>query len=481
MTTITNAKGVPLSYSGASTHHISATGAGPELHGSAGNDSFWGDAAVDVAMYGGAGDDIYYLYSPLNRAAEAFGQGTDTIVTWMSYELPDNFENLIVTDSDRYAFGNAMDNIIEGGAGHQTLDGGPGDDVLIGGAGPDTFIISKGNGSDLIVDFDATDTVRLNGYGLTSFDAVQARLVQAGPDVRLDLGAEEVLVFKDMTIDRLQPGQFELPLDKSGMTLSFADDFDALSLRSGTSGTWDTNFWWGQPNGSTLSGNGELQWYIDAFYGPTGKVDPFSVEDGILTITAARAPDDIKPLIDNYEYTSGLLTSFGSFSQTYGYFEMRADLPEIGGTWPAFWLLPADGGWPPELDVVEIRGQDPNTLFMAAHSNAGAEHTKAGATVHASDAEGFHTYGVLWTPDELVWYYDDVAVARAATPADMHDPMYMLVNLAVGGTAGPPSDGLATPAEMRIDYIRAYTLDDVETGTLGMARDVADAPQDWLA
>jgi len=66
---------------------------------------------------------------------------------------------------------------------------------------------------------------------------------------------------------------------------------------------------------------------------------------------------------------------------------------------------------------------------------------------------------VLWTEEEIVWYFDDAAIARADTPADMHDPMYMLVNLAVGGMAGTPNDGLVDGSEMKIDYIRAYALD----------------------
>ncbi|TIN00881.1 MAG: glycoside hydrolase family 16 protein, partial [Mesorhizobium sp.] len=114
--------------------------------------------------------------------------------------------------------------------------------------------------------------------------------------------------------------------------------------------------------------------------------------------------------------------------QTYGYFEIRADMPETQGAWPAFWLLPADGSWPPELDVIEMFGKDPNKLILTGHSNATGTHTTVGTTAYAADTEGFHTYGVLWTEDELVWYFDDVEVARAATPADMHDPMYMLVN-----------------------------------------------------
>ena len=103
----------------------------------------WGDSAVNVTMSGGTGDDIYYLYSAINRAYEAAGQGIDTISTWMSYTLPDNFENLTVTGNLRYAFGNAADNIIKGGSGRQTLDGGGGNDVLTGGAGADTFIFAK--------------------------------------------------------------------------------------------------------------------------------------------------------------------------------------------------------------------------------------------------------------------------------------------------------------------------------------------------
>ncbi len=43
----------------------------------------------------------------------------------------------------------------------------------------------------------------------------------------------------------------------------------------------------------------------------------------------------------------------------------------------------------------------------------------------------------------------------------MHDPMYMVVNLAVGGMAGTPSAGdFSDGSQMMIDYIRAYSLSD---------------------
>ncbi|RWM21622.1 MAG: 1,3-1,4-beta-glycanase, partial [Mesorhizobium sp.] len=71
-----------------------------------------------------------------------------------------------------------------------------------------------------------TDTVRLNGYGFASFDAIHSNMVQAGSNVILNLGSGEILEFKDTTIDKLQPSQFELPIDKSHMTLSFGDEFN---------------------------------------------------------------------------------------------------------------------------------------------------------------------------------------------------------------------------------------------------------------
>ncbi|MDK1494169.1 family 16 glycosylhydrolase [Sinorhizobium sp. 7-81] len=457
--TVTNALGEPLSYSGGSTAWFSASGSGSVLYGTAGNDSMWGDSSVHVTMIGGTGDDIYYLYSGGNQASEAPGEGVDTISTWMNYALPENFENLTVTGDDRFAFGNSADNIITGGAGSQTLDGGAGNDVLIGAGGQDTFAFKSGNGSDLISDFGADDIVRLEGYGFTSFEQIVANVTQEAANLKLSLADGESLVFANTTADQLQASQFSLALDRSVLTQTFSDEFNTLQLNDGTSGVWDPKFWWAPEKGATLTGNGELQWYINPAYQPTAAANPFSVTDGVLTITAKPASEAIQAETDGYDYTSGMLTTYSSFAQTYGYFEMRADMPDDEGAWPAFWLLPADGSWPPELDVVEMRGQDPNTVIATVHSNETGLQTSIASAAKLTDTSGFHKYGVLWTEDEIVWYFDDAAIARADTPADMHDPMYMLVNLAVGGMAGSPTEGLVGGAEMKVDYIKAYSLD----------------------
>ncbi|WP_160011829.1 family 16 glycosylhydrolase [Rhizobium sp. 18055] len=457
---IQNAVGASLFYSGASTAWLSATGSGPVLNGTAGNDSIWGDSSVNVTMQGGTGDDIYYLYSAINHATEVPGAGVDTISTWMSYTLPENFENLTVTGAGRYAFGNSADNIISGASGSQTIDGGAGNDVLKGGGGADTFLFTHGNGSDLIVDFSSDDTIRLNGYSLTSFDQVLSHSTQEGANLRLDLGGGESLVLANTTASALHADQFQLTLDRSALTLTFSDDFNSLSLRNGDQGTWDAKFWWAPEKGSTLPDNAEEQWYVNPAYAGTSAVNPFSVHDGVLTITAAQTPAALASQVEGFDYTSGMLNTHSSFAQTYGYFEIRADMPSEQGAWPAFWLLPEDGSWPPELDVVEMRGQDPNIVHVTAHSAASGSHTMDQTAVNVASTDGFHTYGVLWDEDQIVWYFDDVAVAHADTPDDMHDPMYMIVNLAVGGIAGTPADGLPNGSEMKIDYIHAYSLAD---------------------
>jgi len=242
---IQNAVGQPLFYSGASTAWFSATGSGPVLNGTSGNDSIWGDSSVNVTMHGGTGDDIYYLYSAINRAAEEPGGGTDTINTWMSYTLPENFENLTVTGAGRYAFGNAQDNIISGASGSQTIDGGAGNDVLIGGGGADTFLVTKGHGSDLIVDFSSDDTVRLNSYGLSSFEQVLAHTTQEGANLRLDLGGGESLVFANTEVSDLQASQFQLTLDRSKLVWHVKgdqgflahDDADETMIATGCTAT----------------------------------------------------------------------------------------------------------------------------------------------------------------------------------------------------------------------------------------------------
>lgn len=246
--------------------------------------------------------------------------------------------------------------------------------------------------------------------------------------------------------------------DGRPLQLTFTDEFDRFRPLHAPGGVWRTTFGDGRVDDldqRTIRPNGELQLYLDARMSHRGApvgLDPFTVRDGVLEIAATKLPEVTRARLDGYAYGSGLITSQPSFSQKYGYFEMRASLPQGKGLWPAFWLLPIDLSWPPEIDVMESVG-DPSRVYVTSHSK-----TRQSKGIEARIApRGFHTFAVAWDAKDLVWYVDGKEVGRQPTPDDMHKPMFLLANLAIGGGwAGAPDETTRWPAKFRIDYIRAY-------------------------
>ncbi len=461
-----------------------ATGVNQTLTGTAGADklvSAGSYATGGDTLIGGANDDTYYVDSDLDSVVEQAGGGIDTVDAFGSYHLADNVENLVLRSTGPLeGFGNGLANLIIGNTGSNLIDGGGGNDVLTGNGGNDMFVASAG--TDMITDFNAGDTVILENYSrFTTFAQVRAALSQAGKDAVLDLGGGNSITFQNTSAKTLTAEDFILPLASQDLQLTFDDEFNTLSLYSGKtgSGTWLPRYPYTGLAAHTTVGHHDQQYYTDPT--DTGLTDsplglnPFSVSNGVLDIHAQSVDAATSAKIYGYKYTSGLISSYSSFSQTYGYFEMRAELPAGTGLHPAFWLLPLDYTWPPELDVMEQRGQDPSQTTGTVHTNVGGTHTASSGLFDVGDSStGFHTYGVDWEPDYLTWYVDGKAVNRVATPSDLNTPMYMLVNLAVGGTwAGNPGAG-SIPADMKVDYVRAYASDNtvedgsvISTGTSG--------------
>jgi beta-glucanase (GH16 family) len=438
-----------------------ASAAGQTLQGGSLNDVL-GGVSGDT-LIGGLGDNQYYLngWSTIVQGPT----GINTVTTWMDYSLPDNIENLNVSGAGLYAAGNSLDNLIAVGDDNgMQLYGAGGNNVLVGGAGGDTFIIDQTAGSDAIYGWHSGDIIRLEGGPLQSFAQVQAAMTQQGSDVVVQNGAHP-FVIRNATIAQFQASDFYLPLDHSKLGgLTFDDEFSSLSLHTAAnpSGTWTPNYWYGGIGAYTLPGNGELQLYTAPGFTGQGTADlglnPFSVANGVLDIHAQTVTPAQSAAMWNYNYSSGVITTHDSFAQTYGYFEMRAELPtDVAGAWPAFWLVPADGSWPPELDVMETLSGSPNIDYTTQHSASGGYNWSVGSANLVTNAGGFHTYGVLWTAATLTWYLDGQEVFQTATPADMNKPMYMIANMAIGGWAGTPN---FASTDMYIDYIRAYALAD---------------------
>ncbi|MBQ0823488.1 family 16 glycosylhydrolase [Microvirga sp. HBU67558] len=256
-----------------------------------------------------------------------------------------------------------------------------------------------------------------------------------------------------------------MSVNLDGYSLTFSDEFAGSYLDTSI---WGTQYWWG---GRTIASNGEMQYFADRstpVIRQNPALDPFSIVadpieagDGILTITARPSPDP--GLTDGLPYVSGLINTHGTFSQTYGYFEISAQVPSGQGLWPAFWLLPQSGNWPPEIDVLELLGHDPATYYVGSHwtdSRGGHFYDTQGISAGVDPSQDFHAYGTMWTADAITFYLDGTAVYSMQTPAGMSEPMYLLAGLAVGGNwPGAPDETTRFPAEFKIDYIRAWSLD----------------------
>jgi beta-glucanase (GH16 family) len=243
-------------------------------------------------------------------------------------------------------------------------------------------------------------------------------------------------------------------MDLSAYTLIFEENFRQQQVQE-VSKDWQHTLFWGQ---RTIENNRELQIYVDSNYKGLG-IQPFTVGGGRLTIRADRTPKEAAAALGGFPYTSGVITSERVFSAQYGYFEVRAKFPRGKGLWPAIWLLPIDGSWPPEIDIVEAIGQAPEEVFGTVHFGAetAPERVQPVALRNVIDSsDGFHTYGVDWQPDRITWYYDGRKVGETANVVK-DQAMYLIVNLAVGGVwAGEPDATTRFPAAMAIDHVRVW-------------------------
>jgi uncharacterized delta-60 repeat protein len=159
---------------------MSGNAAANTLSGGGGNDSLNGNGGAD-AMSGGSGNDAYYVDEGGDLVTEALDEGTDVVVSSITFVLPDDVENLaLIGASAINGTGNGLNNVLNGNAAANQLTGNAGNDSLNGGAGADTLIGGDGNDAYTVENDGDTVTESPNEGVDVVYSAVSFVL---GPDV----------------------------------------------------------------------------------------------------------------------------------------------------------------------------------------------------------------------------------------------------------------------------------------------------------
>ncbi|RLJ64793.1 DUF4347 domain-containing protein [Sulfurisoma sediminicola] len=129
------------------------------ITGTAGDDTLTGSVGVAEILVGGLGNDTYVIGDNLHSVVENVGEGTDTVIASVDYQLPANVENLMLGGTWRTGAGNALDNRLDGSGGYSiTLYGNGGNDILIGSNSADT--LDGGDGNDSLDGRQGNDTLK---------------------------------------------------------------------------------------------------------------------------------------------------------------------------------------------------------------------------------------------------------------------------------------------------------------------------------
>ena len=237
---------------------------------------------------------------------------------------------------------------------------------------------------------------------------------------------------------------------KNAQLLSFSEEFD---------GTGEpTSQWWKRTERQGATWN---RWCSNS---------PLVVyqQDGALHCRAIPNPDRNS---DNVPMITGGVKTQGKFDFQWGRVEARIKTIPHRGTFPAFWMMPADNskGWPNagEIDIWETIDNG-DVAYGTVHTNWTYNLNKGGngGNMGGIDYSLWHVYAVEWNATSITWYVDGQkmwtynkstdqnALSNGQWPFDA--PFYIILNQSVGnGSWAAPADESFT-YETLFDWVRVY-------------------------
>jgi hypothetical protein len=237
------------------------------------------------------------------------------------------------------------------------------------------------------------------------------------------------------------------PPQAAGYTLTMNEEFNSLDV--GVCWTGQTHNWYSSEFGAVI----------------VPSLSQMSATNSILSLDWLTGQTPAESSLSSFDIGSKKGKAY-----RYGYYEARMKWSPVTGAWPAFWLLSLEsavttGEWG-EIDIFEGQGALPNHYFGTVHD----WHAVNGVRTHTFNANNdyvfssvdysqFHTYGVLWEPGTITWYFDNQPLISAPAPAvmDSQDVEVILtsgegVNWTYGNTTGVTSQDI----KLNVDWVRVW-------------------------
>lgn len=247
-------------------------------------------------------------------------------------------------------------------------------------------------------------------------------------------------------------------LDLSDSTIVWSDEFEGTGAPDAAK--------WDRPEYNRRSNDNGPDGYWD-------QDDSFLDGKGNLVITV-REIENRNGDADAFDYSVGAVRTKGKFEQQYGIFQTRAKLPTQPGWWVAFWMMQGNVGSEAnlgvdgsEVDIMEGFGWTDKINLAIHYDGYGDAHKSTGEKVEIEGIrDGFHTYTLIWSPDEYIFFIDSLERWRTVGGGVCNQPGYMKLTGEISTQdwainewwANDPANA-TYPDSFFVNYVRVYQPD----------------------
>lgn len=191
----------------------------------------------------------------------------------------------------------------------------------------------------------------------------------------------------------------------------------------------------------------------------------YEVKGGKLTLYGRV--NDFLPA-DTARFLTGGVYTRGEVLFQRGRIDVRIKMDDASGAWPAAWLLP-EGRWPDdgEIDIMERLNSDDfaHQTIHSAVTERDLEARKSQEWHHTAPIKKgkWNVYSVELTPDSVSFLINDRLTFTYRKQPELgprqfpYDrPMYLLLDMQLGGDWVGPVNPDELPYRYQIDYVRFY-------------------------